>query len=335
MKKNTRLVLGFALAAIFLWLIFRHLSLDEIKAAFGEAKSPFVLAAVIVFFLGYSCRIERWRLMLRQDNPNLEWRNCAGPLMASVAANNVLPFRAGDILRAFGFNQRLGISAATSVTTLFVERLLDLLMVVTFLGLALAYFGMESARFIGVGGTFLIAGAAVIAFLLLFPGLFKPLAFWLGRKVSKISPKLGEKIRAEIHKVFDALGHMTRGHTMVKLILWSMLAWIAEGFVFWLAALALPSVFHPIAAWIALPIGTLATVIPSTPGYVGTFDFFTTQAMTVLGNTTTAATAYALLIHALLWLPPTIAGGLYLLLNPVGLTQNRVISATETQDGLD
>ncbi|HSC81948.1 MAG TPA: lysylphosphatidylglycerol synthase domain-containing protein, partial [Chitinolyticbacter sp.] len=62
-----------------------------------------------------------------------------------------------------------------------------------------------------------------------------------------------------------------------------------------------------------LPVGTLATLIPSTPGYVGTFDYFTVRAMTALGNGQVVATAYALLVHALLWLPPTLAGGAYLL----------------------
>ena len=317
MKKFIKLALGIVLAILFLWLVFRRISLDEIKDAFSNTKPLLLVAAVVFFYIGYSCRIERWRLMLNRDNPKLGWRNCAGPLMASVAANNVLPFRSGDLLRAFGFNRRLGVSAATSATSLVVERLLDLLMVAAFLGIALAYFGMESSSFIGVGGAFLIAGVILALFLLLFSSLFKPLSLWLGRYVAKLSPTLSEKILGEIHKVFSALEHMTRGHTMLKLILWSMLAWVSEGFVYWLSALALPSVYHPIAAWMALPMGTLATVIPSTPGYVGTFDFFTAHAMIMLGNTPAAATAYALLVHVLLWLPPTIVGGLYLLLYPV------------------
>ena len=326
MKKFIRLALGVLLTAICLWLIFRQISLYEISVAFSKANLIFVLEAVFVFFLGYSCRIERWRLMLKQDNPNLGWMNCAGPLMASVATNNVLPFRAGDILRAFGFNRKLKICAATSVSSLFVERLLDLLMVLSLMGFTLSYFGVNSSRFIGVGGTFLIAGAGVILFVLLFPALFKPLAFWLGRCLLRLSPQLGKKTFGEIQKVFSALEHMAKGHTMPKLIIWSMFAWVAEGFVFWFAALALPSIFYPQAAWMALPVGTLVTVIPSTPGYIGTFDFFTIQAMTVLGNTAAAGTAYALLIHALLWLPSTITGGLYLLLNSVKKNNFKAIS---------
>ncbi len=317
MKKFIRLALGFLLASIFLWLIFRHINLAELKSTFREASPPLVLAAIASFFLGYSCRIERWRLMLVQDNPNLQWRCCAGPFMASIAVNNVLPFRAGDLLRAFGFNRRLEISAASSVTSLFVERLLDLLMNVAFLGLALAFFGMESSRFVGVGATFLMAAAACILFVLLFPQFFKPLAFWSGQVVLRLSPKLGERALAEIRKVFSSLEHMARGRMMIKLIFWSLFAWIGEGGVFWLSALALPSLPNHHAAWLALPVGTLATVIPSTPGYVGTFDFFIIQAVTALGNSAATATAYALLVHALLWLPPTLTGGLYFLLDRI------------------
>lgn len=314
-RKIAKLALGIVLAGIFLWLIFRHINLAELKKAFDEANTYFIATALAAFILGYSCRIERWRVMLRHDNQDLRWTSCAGPFLASVAANNVLPFRAGDLFRAFGFNRKLGISAAASLTSLFIERLLDLLAILILLGLTLTYFGMEFSHFLGVGGMSLIAVAIVILIVLLFPHLFKPLAISFGAFTSKAFPKIGLKLAEEINKIFSALEHLARGTTMLKLALWTLLAWGAEGLVFWFSALALPAILHPAAAWLALPIGTLATVIPSTPGYVGTFDFFSVQAMTAFGNSKTASTAYTLLVHALLWLPPTIFGGAYLLLH--------------------
>jgi hypothetical protein len=139
----------------------------------------------------------------------------------------------------------------------------------------------------------------------------------MGGLIARVAPDLGHRLLDELNKSFVTLQHLARGNTMIRLVSWSMLAWLAEGCVFWFAALALPSLVTPLAGWLALPVGTLATLIPSTPGYVGTFDFFTVRAMTALGNTLGAATAYALLVHALLWLPPTLIGGLYLLLHPV------------------
>ena len=100
MKKYLKLGIGIAIAAFFVWLILKNIDLNELAASFRQAKLAYIGAAVVVFFVGYACRIQRWRLMLTQENTQLRWSQCAGPFMASVAANNVLPFRAGDLLRS-------------------------------------------------------------------------------------------------------------------------------------------------------------------------------------------------------------------------------------------
>ena len=323
-KKSLRLLLGTGLAALFLWLILHQISFGEIRRAFGGANVIWVIAALAAFAVGYSCRIERWRSMLERDSPGLTWQRCAGPLLASFAANNVLPFRAGDALRAFAFNRKLGTTSGVVVATLFVERLLDLLMVLVLLGMAVAGFGLDAKHIAGIGSATLIVAALAILFVLLFPRFFAPLVLAMGRLVVRVAPGFGQKLFDEINKSLSTLHHLAQGGTMIKLVLWSVLAWLAEGCVFWFAALALPALSAPLAGWLALPVGTLATLIPSTPGYIGTFDFFTVHAMTTLGNESVAATAYALLVHALLWLPPTLVGGFYLLVFPVHHRQEKL-----------
>ncbi len=316
-KQAVRSGMGFSLAVFFLWLIFRQLRFAEIQQAFTGAIPSWIIVALVAFAVGYSCRIARWHLSLRRDNPELRWWSCAGPLLASFAANNVFPLRAGDVLRAFAFNQKLGTTAGVVIATLFVERLLDLLMVLVLLGLALAFFGLDSHRFAGVGSVILILAGVAILIILLFPSLFRAVSLIFARMIERIAPKLGRKLHDEINNGFATLQHLSQGGIMIKLIAWSALVWLAEGCVFWFSALALPSVIAPLASWLALPVSTLATLIPSTPGYVGSFDFFTIRSMTELGNGTGAATAYAFLVHVVLWLPPTLSGGLYLLFHPV------------------
>jgi glycosyltransferase 2 family protein len=316
-RKALRLALGLSLAMLFLWLMLRQIRIEDIRRAFEGAQLTWIVGALAAFAAAYSCRIQRWREMLKRENPGLKWHTCAGPLLASFAANNVLPFRAGDVLRAFVFNRTLGTTSGVIIATLLVERLLDLLMVLLLLGAVLALSGMDATSLSGFGGAALLAGAATIILILLCPNVFAPVALASGRLVSRLSPKIGRKISDEISKSLATLRHLAQGNTMLKLISWSLLAWVAEGCVFWFCALSLPSIVAPLGAWLALPIGTLATLIPSTPGYVGTFDYFTVRAMTALGNATLAATAYALMVHAMLWLPPTVIGGLYLLLHPI------------------
>jgi uncharacterized membrane protein YbhN (UPF0104 family) len=62
------------------------------------------------------------------------------------------------------------------------------------------------------------------------------------------------------------------------------------------------------APWLSLGAATLATLLPSSPGYVGTFDYFATLGFTAYGASAALATAVALLTHVLLWLPVTVAG---------------------------
>jgi hypothetical protein len=316
-KSAVRLGLGVALAAVFTWLLLRQLDLSQVIDAFKEATGRWVVAALAAFFLGYLCRIARWHAMLSGSVPGVRLRACVGPFLASFAANNVLPFRAGDVMRVFAFNRALGTTSGVVAATLFVERLLDLLMVVVLFAAALQAFDIGPSVVSGLGSTALFAGAAVLLLVLLFPRTFAPAARWTGRLASRMAPRIGARLSDEIAKGLATLEQLAKGHVMLKLLAWSALAWTFEGCVFWFAALALPSVTEPQGAWLALPVATFATLIPSTPGYVGTFDYFMAWAMIQLGNAPSPAAAAAFLVHTLLWLPPTIVGGAYLLLHPV------------------
>lgn len=315
-KSRLRLISGLFLAILFSWLIIRQVRPEEFKRALVAAEPVWIVAALCAFTIGYASRIQRWRLMLLHSNSRLRWADCAGPLVASFATNNILPFRSGDVLRSFAFNERLGTSSGVVVATLFIERLLDMLVVIGLLGASLTVIGMSASRTTPGGGAALIGVSTAILSSLLFPRLFAPIALAFGRTACRVTPKFGQKLVDEIYKGLAVLQHMARRTTFVRLVLWSLVVWLSEGCTFWLVARALPSIERPTGSWLALPLGTLATLIPSTPGYLGTFDYFVARAMVSAGNTAPAAAAYALIIHAVLWLPSTLAGGLYMILSP-------------------
>jgi len=313
-RKLLRLGLGAVMAVLFVWLTLRHIDGARIAAVMRGARLDLLAGAMAALCLGYVCRILRWQTMLLRANPALRAIDCAGPLVASFAANNVLPFRAGDLMRAFVFNDRLHTTPGSVLATLFVERLLDLLMVILLLGLALAVFHFDVSRLVGLGVPVLLLGATAILAVLLFPQVLQPLLRGLGSLAGRLPA--AAKVQQELRKVTDTLSQLSGGSTMLRLIAWSAGAWLIEGAVYGLVAQSLAGMTAAQGAWLAVPVGTLATLIPSTPGYVGTFDYFTAQAMVLAGNEATAAAAFAFLVHMVLWLPPTVAGGLYLLLRP-------------------
>jgi uncharacterized protein (TIRG00374 family) len=318
--KALRLSLSLCVATFFTWLFLRQVTLGEIKSVLNKADPAWTSAALGALVAGYACRIERSRMMMAHDNPGSTWRACAGPFLASFAANNVLPLRAGDLLRAFAFNRALGMSSGQVLATMFVERLLDLFTVIAVLVIALTAFGSsKSPAVVGVI-SLLIAGATLIFLVLLSPSLITPLALAFGTFAARISPHYGGKTLDEIRQSLATLNHLAAGDNLIRLIAWSLIAWIAEGCVFWFSALALPSIARPSASWLAFPVGSLATLMPGSPGEIGTFHYLAARAMAAPGNTAAAATAYALFVHALLWLPITAVGGMCLLFRPIKKT---------------
>jgi uncharacterized membrane protein YbhN (UPF0104 family) len=92
------------------------------------------------------------------------------------------------------------------------------------------------------------------------------------------------------------------------LLVLSLAAWTMEGLVFAAAATSLGVAHAWLAPWLSLAAATLSTLLPGTPGYVGTFDWFATLGFVAYGVDRSAAAAAAVLVHLLLWVPVTLTG---------------------------
>lgn len=311
-KRLVQLAVGLLISGGFLWLIATAIPVDEVGAALSRVDLLWAAAGVAMFAVGYLCRIRRWQLMLANDNPLLPFHRAAIPFMISIAANNVLPFRIGDVMRAFAFSRWLGAPSSAVLATLLAERFLDLLALLAALALASVALGIGEGRMaalfgVGLGG--IMAAAAFIAFALLYPHMVQPLAHLILRRLAPILGGLGEKLTRAVDAVFDAMRRLTRSGRTLALIGWSAAAWGAEAGLFYCCALAVPAMTEPAAAWLAMPVGTLSTLLPSSPGYVGTFHYFVIKAVEALGNPPVAAAAFAFLAHIVLWLTATLTGG--------------------------
>ncbi|AZN37566.1 lysylphosphatidylglycerol synthase transmembrane domain-containing protein [Iodobacter ciconiae] len=314
MKRHIRTVIGLIIAIILTGLIFRKTDGTQLIAAIKSSNPLWLLAGLIIFSLGLIGRAARWSSMLRTSSPNATPRACLQPFLSSLALNNVLPFRAGDLARVFVFNKTLGTGPGQILASLFVERLLDLASLLLFLALGLWAFDIHNLPTLGKVGA---SGTALIALL-----IFVLLAFprWLQicidgglRLIHRLTPNRGHHLAdeaADAIKLLSALG----GKRILPLITISLIVWGLEGITLWCVAQSMPGLINSAGAWFALPLATLATLIPSTPGYVGTFDYFAILAMTLTQNDTVPATAFALIAHLLIWLPPTLAGGIWLLI---------------------
>lgn len=315
MKRAVQFAVGVALAGLFVWLILRDLDWPALAQAFRNPDWRWLGLGFVFWALGYAVRVLRWRAMLAVANPGLGFWRCAVPFLGSIAANNVLPFRLGDALRCLAFSRWLAVDAGTVTATVLAERLLDLLTVLVAVGLAILAFAPDggASGLLGVGATVLVGLAVLALGLLLVPGALRPLARGAEGALRRVSPAAANRLGDFSGPLLDTLVVLSRGRRMLGLIAASTLVWAFEGAVYWAIAMAIPAMAAPAAAWLAMPVGTLATLLPSTPGYIGTFDYFAIAAAEAGGNVAPAATAFAVLVHAYFYIPATVAGGVSLL----------------------
>lgn len=316
LKRWVRPVAGIIIAAVFLYLTLHRLEWAAIRAAWRTAAPGALVLALVALAAGYATRIARWWMMLRVLDPELPYSSCVRPFLASLAVNNTMPLRAGDFVRAFGFRGLLRAPPAKIIGTLVVERVLDMLVLlaVFFIGLRGVARGTVPHGFVTAGTVLFALSLAGITALVLAPravewiiarALLGPLANWEGQ-----SGRLTKRLHGAANQLFGTLTQVLTPGRAVLLLALSIVTWGLEGGVYAAVAWSLRSHTAPFGPFFALATGTLATLLPSSPGYVGTFDYFAALGLTAYGAQRLAATAFALLTHFVLWLPPTIAGAL-------------------------
>ena len=315
MSRVVKLAVGFGLAGVFLWLVLRRVDLDQVMAASRTVSWPMLALAPLFLALGYACRVQRWRLMLLPHNPALGFLGAGVPFVASIAVNNLAPLRLGDVMRCFVFSRWLGVAPGAVVASVLVERMLDMVALVLALALALWVSSVDGAA-LGLGLTvpLLLAALGIAGLgLLLSPRLSRALAAALVRVVGRFGAAPRAWAEGFLRPAVDGMSRLSEGRALSAVLALSVPVWLFEGATYWAVAQALPALAAPQAAWLAMPVGTLATLLPSTPGHIGTFDFFVQSATLEFGNAPGAATSFTLLVHLTLWLTTTLAGSVCLL----------------------
>lgn len=305
-----RLLLGLAIAATFLGLTLFRLEWHAVWAAIAAARPGPLLLGLASLTAGFAIRILRWWWMLRVLEPGLPLRNCARPFLISLAINNTVPLRAGDILRTVGFRHELRSPPMRILGTLVIERLLDLftLLAFFFVGLISVAAGALPPSLFRV--SIAMAACCLISLMafIFWPDRLRQGLTWLSSG-PWVSPRWSTRLDAWFEQLFETLSLLRLPKLALQLLSLSILTWTFEGGLFACVAWSLQTSAHPLGPWFALSTGTLATLIPGSPGHLGTFDYFAMLGLIAYGAKRTMAAVFALLVHVFLWVPVTLVGG--------------------------
>jgi glycosyltransferase 2 family protein len=221
-----------------------------------------------------------------------------------------LPLRAGDFVRVFAFRSQLQLNAVRLIGSMFVERLVDLLTLLSIFFVTLRMMPVGAFEPWLVEGAKTLAAVVVVAIavVLLFSRQVHLLMLWFADREVMQRWKLGPRLRSLADQMVEVVDVTKNWMVSVQVLLLSYAAWFFEGLMFWAVARSLGLTTAAISNWFAMAVCTLSTLVPGTPGYVGTFHYFAKESQQAFGCSADDAAAYALVVHFVLWFPVTVVG---------------------------
>jgi uncharacterized protein (TIRG00374 family) len=307
------LAIGVIISAVFIWLALRGLHLPDVWRSLRAADYYWLIPSVGVYFLAVLARTWRWDYLLRPIK-RISLQRLFPVVVIGYMGNNVYPFRAGELLRAFVLRQSEDVSMSSSLATIVVERVFDGLVMLLFVFVALPFAPLpsDSIRFVVIAGSVLFLGALLVFFAVAaVPQRFMRFTEWLAGRF--LPERLREPILGFAGRFLVGLAALRSGRGLVMIFLISVVIWLLETVKYWFVMHAFDFTVSFFALMLMNGVVNLATTLPSAPGYIGTFDGPGIAVLTLYGVDPAAATAYTLTLHAALWLPITLLGLYYML----------------------
>ena len=312
MLKRWKFWLGAAVSALFIVIALRGLDLRQVWQDVKAANYWWIIPGVLAYFVGVWARTWRWHYLLRPIKP-IPLKTMWPIVVIGYMGNNVYPFRAGEVIRAYVLKKKEGVSISASIATILVERIFDGLVMLLFVFVALPIVPglpdwlrqtiiLASLAFFGALAVFLIMAAR--------PDTSRRLYRW---GINRFAPEmLQTKLLALADRFMEGLSSLASFRDILMVFVTSVIVWLLETVKYWFVMHAFNFVVSFFALMLMNGVVNLATTLPSAPGYIGTFDGPGIEVLKVFEIDPTVAAAYTLVLHAALWLPITLLGFWYM-----------------------
>lgn len=295
------LVVGVPISASLLWLAFRNVDVDEMWEVVTRAdRLSLLLAAAVIGFV-YVLQGLRWRILVGRPQPSR--RRYAQLVVAGIACNNVLPGRVGELYRGRLIGLEAGLPSGHGFATVILDRSFDIFALAAFLCVSLPIVIEEAWLVpIAVGSGFLLAAIAV--------GLVFARRY-TSRRTRDRRPRglVRRVVRDTLEGLATPLGRRRiSGAFALSLAAWGV--WAAATVVV-ASSLGIDLGLRDVLFVVA--VLNLGAAIPSSPGFVGTFQWLGVEALGALDVPREEALAFSIVMHAT-WYVPTTVFGAYVLL---------------------
>ena len=321
---NWKFWIGIAISALFLYLAFHNVDLHLLYHSIKSTSIPLIIPVVALTVILYVIRALRWFHLL-EPIKKIGLSSLFSSTVIGFAANCVLPARLGEFIRANYIGRMERISKSSSFGTIVIERLFDtftILLIFAFVMLFIDFPGEWTSigRALGMGGLFLFLLFLVSIFLIVvlkgktntFLTIAEKFLFFLPRK-----PR---------HKLVAMLDGFSKGLILVKgpskliaVIFYSLVLWGLYVVQIYILGLSMGLSLPFMAPFFILVLLCFSVIIPSAPGYIGTFHVACQYGLIFYGLSRANALSMAIILHAAGFIPTVLLGLLVFSLNHIPL----------------
>ena len=316
MKK--KLAIGILISVAGLYWAFQDIQFTAFWNSLRTADYRLIVLASLFSMVGFIIRAIRWKyLLILQKNINLH--SVFSSMCIGFFANNVLPMRAGEFLKAYVIGKNENISASAVLATVLVERIIDVLSLL-FIALAVLLFfplsnnpGIDSMKFFGL--ILILVEIFIITFCVL---LVTKKEFTL-RMTDKILVMLPEKVQIVgkniINSFIEGLEIIVKMKHYFILTMTTIGIWVVGCIQVLLILLAFDSGLDiqtaVVASIVVLVLISFALTIPAAPGAVGTFHGFAMLGLAIFSIDPGISSGFTVSLHLAAYIPITLTGFYY------------------------
>jgi uncharacterized protein (TIRG00374 family) len=283
------------LAAVLVYLAFRGVNWRAVWTTISTVDPRYLGLGLLVSCASTFVRSLRWRVLLNAEGRigvgTVFWANSAGYL-----GNNFLPARAGELIRSAMISSRSGLSNTYALTTALAERLMDAIALIVISSFVLATMREKPEWLAEASKPIAVVGFAGAIGLIVLPHTGNLLERLLARlpAPAKVRDRLigiADQVLLGV-RALHSFGRFSAFCSLTALI-WTL---DATGSIIVARALGL-SLSFPVALLLLTGLG-LGSALPSTPGYVGIFQFVAVTILVPFGFSRSDALAYILVVQA-------------------------------------
>ncbi|HAL47317.1 MAG: flippase-like domain-containing protein [SAR202 cluster bacterium] len=330
--------LGIGISAGLLVLFLFTVNFRDMLDALADANYWYLMPAAGLYLVSTWFRTLRWTVLLHHMKP-VQTRRLFPVVVVGYMANNLLPMRLGELVRSYYVSEREGISKASALVTIVIERVFDALVLLAFIAIIAAFVPLTGLTRSFADQSGIPAAVLVAAGSLPFLGAFGMLVLFataptrtqalLVRLAAPLPLRLREVFAGLVTMFLHGLAPLRSPQMLAKLFILSVPIWLAEAAVFFL--MGYPFGFHHVFgnAWdmgvtmvLVTAVTNIGSSVPAAPGGLGLFEIITRETL-VLGPLgvvdRSVAAGYAVVLHAVILAPMIVLGQVFLWVGNISL----------------